>query len=150
MPRLSTFHYLAVHDRLRQLCLAVPTGLAYYLAPNDQLLIHQFFVPLQALTRTELLLHRKTVSAEQPSLPQRAGRALAKFEAQIDAAVTRDHAAIRPTETSVRHRRTRVDNASVRVVLKVPPDLHALARALLRLTPEQIAKLKRGESLRED
>src|SRR5207253_964212 len=85
MPRISTFHFLAVHNRLREFCITAPTGLAYYVPPKDQLLIHAFFVPLQDLDRQMLLAHRKLVSAEQPSLPQRAGRALAKFEAGIEA-----------------------------------------------------------------
>jgi hypothetical protein len=46
--------------------------------------------------------------------------------------------------------RTKPHNIIVRAGLKEQPDYRAFAKALLSLTPEQLAKLQRGESARND
>lgn len=74
MPRTNDTQYLA-RCRLiyriwheRQLSFA-------YLSFADQRALHEYFQPAIELTDLALLAHRRQISREQPSLPQRAGRA---------------------------------------------------------------------------
>ena len=49
------------------------------LSPSEQWTLHAYFEFTKKLTDTELLAHRQSVSLISPSLPQRAGRAYARF-----------------------------------------------------------------------
>jgi hypothetical protein len=51
--------------------------------------LHAYFVPTKDLSNNELLAHRRVISIEQPSLPQRAGRALAHVKRNFDMAYQR-------------------------------------------------------------
>jgi hypothetical protein len=50
------------------------------LSPREQWQLHDFFRPSHESTDLELLAHRHRISAERPSLPHQAGRALVKFQ----------------------------------------------------------------------
>jgi hypothetical protein len=78
MPRLTARQYLKTHDRLRSLWLR-DRRLFAEIAPEDQWLLHAFFVPDRELSNLELLQHREAVAEERPSLPHQAGRALERF-----------------------------------------------------------------------
>lgn len=79
MPRLTNQRYLDInHD----LALMWRTDEFTYgtLSPNEQWDLHAYFVPYKSLSEAELIAHRKRISKEQPSLPQRAGRAAEHFK----------------------------------------------------------------------
>jgi hypothetical protein len=85
MPRLTNQQYLKTCRCLRQLWQEVPDHFAYIKA-EQQWHLHDYFQPSKALSDAERLQHRVRISAERSSLPQRAGKALAKL---YGAAVTR-------------------------------------------------------------
>lgn len=45
------------------------------LGHRDQVYLHDYFLPSLSMTQDDLLRYRKKISADQPSLPQCAGRA---------------------------------------------------------------------------
>ena len=49
------------------------------LSPTEQWTLHSYYEFTKHLTNSELLAHRAVISAAQPSLPHRAGKALAKL-----------------------------------------------------------------------
>lgn len=75
MPRLTNQRYLDLALMWRTDDFTYGT-----LSPNEQWDLHAYFVPYKSLTEAELLEHRKRISKEQPSLPQRAGRAAEHFK----------------------------------------------------------------------
>lgn len=128
MPRLTNKLYVICHDYLRVAWLKFPQPLAD-LSANEQRYLQTFFAPHQALTATDLLVHRQRVTQAQPSLPQCAGRAMVHF----DKAYRYRVAQLKQERRSSRPKsRTRQRNIQVRAVLKAPIDLHKLARALLQ------------------
>jgi hypothetical protein len=145
MPRLNNTNFLKAHHWLRQLWLE-DIGNYAQLYPPDQTELHLFFCPSKDWSDDKLIEHRQIMSKADPSLPQRAGRALKRFELVRAGEL----AYLPPVHVTPAKGRQRGHNISVRVVMRPEPDLQRLARALLQLTPEQIAKLKRGEGLRED
>lgn len=89
MPRLTAKDYLRTHDRLRRLWMH-DTRLFAELTPTEQWRLHNFFKPDKDWSDLELLQHREAITAERPSLPHLAGRALEKFWAlTADLAVKR-------------------------------------------------------------
>ncbi|UOT06792.1 hypothetical protein MPY17_14055 [Rhodococcus opacus] len=83
MPRLTPNNYSAHHQYLRYIWTE-ETGLFGHLHWDEQLDLHHFFAPAKDLSEAELRAHRQTATANDRSLPQRAGRALAKLEAIRD------------------------------------------------------------------
>jgi hypothetical protein len=79
MPRLNPAQYLESHRWLRSLWLecAQTFGL---ISHQDQRYLHDYFLPSLSINDHDLLRHRKKISADQPSLPQCAGRALKNSE----------------------------------------------------------------------
>jgi hypothetical protein len=78
MSRLTAKNYLRAHDRLRKFWLRDPSLFAE-LTPMEQWQLHDFFLPHRELSDLQLLQHRDAVTAERPSLPHQAGRALSRF-----------------------------------------------------------------------
>lgn len=78
MPRLTNQNYLRSHAQLRKLWLDNPRSYDD-LKPNEQWALHEFFVPYEDCPDAELLTHRQRMTKQDPSLPQRAGRALAQY-----------------------------------------------------------------------
>lgn len=79
MARLTDPRYLLTCHRLRQLWLTAPDVFACVTA-LEQWRLHDYLKPAQALTDAERLVHRREISARWPTLPQQAGRALAKLD----------------------------------------------------------------------
>lgn len=78
MPRLSIDRYLQLYTALHDAWLSNRQVFGY-LPTQDQYYLHRFFQLSHELTSIELVAHRRQVSAEQPSLPHCAGRALARL-----------------------------------------------------------------------
>jgi len=75
MPRLTDRDYLFIRAYLTEVWHTKQQAFSL-ISTTDQWYVHQYFRPSEHLSTAELLEHRKTVSGEQPSLPQCAGRAL--------------------------------------------------------------------------
>jgi hypothetical protein len=78
MPRLTNQSYLLQCHQVRDL-----VNYFYLLTATDQWALHMYFVPTRHLSKLELVEHRSDISATDPSLPQRAGRAFLKLK-QVD------------------------------------------------------------------
>lgn len=124
MPRLTSTHYLQLHHRLRKLWLK-DHGLFADLTPVEQWMLHDFFKPDSGLSNTDLIAHRKRVTAARPGLPQQAGKALARF----------DQLSKTKTPTSKAHstsgRKSR--SFTLKPIVNPEPDAKKLARAFWML-----------------
>jgi hypothetical protein len=78
MSRLSNTAYLRFRAYLHAVWESRRPAFSL-ISTADQYDLHQYFRPSEDLTPAEQLEHRRVVSREQPSLPQRAGRALRHF-----------------------------------------------------------------------
>lgn len=74
VPRLTNKEYLARHKVLRRFWLEYQDLYVVVSVPL-QWDIHRFYQPAKVLTDPELIEHRATVTAEEPSLPNRASKA---------------------------------------------------------------------------
>lgn len=73
-PRISQVPQSSLRD------LTLHGGQGFQLiSTRDQRYLHDFFRPSEELTETELLAHRREITARRPSLPACAGRALRHF-----------------------------------------------------------------------
>lgn len=154
MPRLTSQQYLEAHQKLAIAHHDEPLMFGS-LSPAEQWALHAYFVPSKGLSDQQLLDHRKTITKEQPSLPQRAGRALAHIERNYDVAAEAahgDHTMYRkvlsdlaPGEAFVTKR-----GRQIRVVgiAKPEPDARLFAQAIVdmvrSMTLEERAKLRKG------
>jgi len=55
-----------------------------FLDPRDQVYLHDYFRPSEALAAKDLLTHRAQITKGRPSLPQCAGRALRELERALE------------------------------------------------------------------
>jgi hypothetical protein len=78
MARLTNITYLAAHQELRSAWLNSSRRFAL-LSAGEQWALHGFFVLEHNLSDDRLLAYRREVSKVDPSLPQRAGKALTKW-----------------------------------------------------------------------
>lgn len=141
MPRLTNQRYLTTHRQLRTIWLEDRPHFAD-LTPREQCALHDYFKPATDLSGQALLEHRQRVTQERPSLPQQAGRALAKLrQGRLQVPVGRQVTA--PTT------RSKERQISVHSVVRPKPDLHNLALALMSMA-QQLAKedLAAGDSNR--
>jgi hypothetical protein len=84
MPRLTNANYLNQRKKLRAEWFD-HHGSAFSRIPSrQQLELHDYFAITQQLFEAEVLVHRLTISRQQPSLPQRAGRAYRRIEPFLD------------------------------------------------------------------
>jgi hypothetical protein len=83
MPRLTTKHYLEIHQMLNYHWFHDP-ALYCQLSANEQWDLHTFFWGYKELSDVALGEHRRTISKQDPSLPQRAGRALSRFKRVVE------------------------------------------------------------------
>ena len=134
MPRLTNQRYVEIHYQLRRYWLKDP---APYLSltPNEQWNLHAFFKPNKTMTDVELVTHRRTISQQSPALPQRAGRALRKFEGAIEA-IGRWRA---QSSSTANHKRPSMNNP-IKVWPLVQPEIDAkkIARALIALAKREV------------
>lgn len=133
MARISDHDFLDAHRRLKR-WWDTDVGLYGYLRPGEQWDLHVFFQPSKDLTDEQLLEHRRTITEEEPGLPQRAGKALAKLRREAEmvavqraAAASRPRAYVKPKDRQV----------TVQAVVRPEIDASRLARALISLASEQ-------------
>jgi hypothetical protein len=139
MPRLTAKDYLRTHDRLRKLWLQDPSVFAE-LTPTEQRQLHDFFRLANDWSDLQLLQYREAITAEQPSLPHQAGRALNRFwETTTQAAMRRvAHA----KQSASGHRVKQEDRQLVAQPL-VRPDIdpEKVARAYVWLARDKAKRL---------
>jgi hypothetical protein len=148
MPRLTDDQYLYLHRSLRTLWLH-DHAVFRVVSQLDQRRVHDYFRPDERLSEKDLLEHRQRITEKYPSLPQQAGRALARIhEDAAVLAVYQTRLAREPQPVKVKPQRTKPvpygtrRNLIVRPVIKPNVDMRGLARTLLSLAqdPEFIAR----------
>jgi hypothetical protein len=128
MPRLNNDHYIQRHLLLRQMWLK-QEGRFSLLTPTQQWDVHDYYLPSHEFTEAELLVHRRQITLEHPTVPARASKA---FKILIDPA--RSTRTAETVRTAPNGRQIRV-----RAVVQPEPNFEQLARALLSLA-EQLAR----------
>ncbi len=144
MPRLTDSEFLAIHRQLK-VDWQQATGLYGYLSSREQWQLHGYFRPSEELSDADLLAHRIAISKEQPSLPQRAGKAYRKLELVRASLARARNVAVTPSQPTQRTSR-KVRHITVRAVVNPKPDLHKLAKALMAMAMDMA---KRGETMEE-
>ena len=79
MPRLTNQSYLLQCHQLRDHWRDDSKNAFFLLTPTEQWTLFTYFAPSEKLTDDDLIMHREDISSYDPSLPQRAGRALSKL-----------------------------------------------------------------------
>jgi hypothetical protein len=79
MPRLTNQSYLLQCHQLRDHWHDAAKNAFFLLTPTEQGTLFTYFAPSEKLTDDELIAHKEDISFYDPSLPQRAGRALSKL-----------------------------------------------------------------------
>ncbi len=138
MPRLTNTHYLTTRKWLTEVWLTDPGAWANA-SPADQRLLHDYFEPSIPLSPDQALAHRRQVTTTNPSLPQRAGRALRRFQQVVQL----ESIWVPQPVISPKQGRQAQHAISARSVLQPHPDLAKLARALLQLAAKQGKPQKR-------
>jgi hypothetical protein len=141
MPRLTPAAYQTIHEHLRQFWLHDGDKF-YLLSPTEQWLLHTYFMPDVQLSADELASYRREVTKQNPSLPQRAGRAFTKLLRELDAENARREARAAtqaPRGGTSRRRPSRNADriVTVRSVVRPEPDKELLARALVAFVKER-------------
>lgn len=90
------------------------------LSSREQQALHRYFIPMIDATDAELRKHRKDVTAENPSLPHRAGRAYSRME--------RGERSPRISMPVGKNRYVYVE-----AVLRPEPDLRLLSKAVIMI-----------------
>lgn len=134
MPRLTDPTYLQTCHELRDAWDSDSTAF-FLLTATDQWVLHDFFCPSEALRDAELVGHRRQVTVADPSLPQRAGRALAKLRVKQER--VREFAALpRPSRRGTK----RSKDYEIRLFAEVQPELDpkTFARIIMQMAREQV------------
>jgi len=148
MPRLTTKDYLRTHDRPRRLWLH-DGRLFAELTPTEQWQLHDFFRPDKDWSDLELLQHRDRVTAERPSLPHQAGRAVAKFwTTSAKLGMRRERAAKAPAGAAERVRQED-RRLSIKAVARPEVDARKLARTFIYVAQAR-ANRQREEQAEHD
>lgn len=79
MPRLTNQSYLVQCHQVRDHWHDASKNAFFLLTPSEQWTLFTYFAPSEKLSDDELIIHREDISSYDPSLPQRAGRALSKL-----------------------------------------------------------------------
>lgn len=79
MARLTNTSYLKQHHQLKKEWLSENGGAFALLSASGQWLLHEFYEFTKDLSDGDLVTHRNLISRAQPSLPQRAGKAIARL-----------------------------------------------------------------------
>lgn len=131
MPRLTNPDYLHQRQQLMQL-YRDDDAVFSHLAPQAQHDLHVFFQTTNVGTDQELLEERARLTAEDPSLPQRAGRAYAALDMTKP---RRERVGVPAGRGGIRGRG----------VMRPDPDAEQLARAFLTLA-EHLAEQDRQDN----
>jgi hypothetical protein len=111
--------------------------------------LHDFFVPARDLGPLELVAHRVRISAERPSLPHRAGRALKQFDCYVAALAmirSRQGAAVVAGGAAGKRRKVRFGDIKVYGVVRPEIDIRAFARALISLAKANETEARRAST----
>jgi hypothetical protein len=138
MPRLTAIDYLNHHKALAEVWDQT-NGLFSSLSPKQQHDIHHYYRPTWPGTEVQLRAYRRMVTEEDPSLPHRAGRALAVLRRAPEPTVHQ------PTPARVRGRR----HVYTRPVYKSEVDIRLLIQALNGYI-ENLSTEEREQILREN
>lgn len=79
MTRLTNTTYLTQHHQLKTEWFSESWGAFIMLSPTEQWTLHSYYEFTKHLTDSELLAHRAAVTRARPSLPQTAGKAIARM-----------------------------------------------------------------------
>ena len=79
MTRLTQLTYITQHYQLKKEWFSPGGGAFIMLSPTEQWALHSYYEFTKKLSDAEPLAHRKAISREHPSLPQRAGKAFSKL-----------------------------------------------------------------------
>jgi hypothetical protein len=137
VPRLSNKDYLERHVRLKQLWQRHQSAFSV-LSYAQQIELHRFFVPGKELTEAQLRAHRTSVTAQEPSLPNRASKLYMRLLSQ------------RSTGTLVTAKAAAGGHRQIRVrsIARPEPDIRKLARAFVALA-EQLHAEQTDNNLKE-
>lgn len=138
MPRLAHPDYCAQHRFLREVWLNDQPAWSE-LSPNEQWDLHDFFSPTRDLSAYEPKEFRRKMTAADPSLPQRAGRALNKLEVVLAVRAAAAQApAVQPVpvEKPKRKYTSGKRKISVKALVHPEPDIDGTAKALIALARE--------------
>lgn len=140
MPRLTNPRYLRLHHILKGQWFTDPRSFSLITA-NEQWDIHAYFQPHKHLTDAELLEHRKQVTAADPSLPHRAGRALRQLIENVRQAEAQANATLAPKRVGGRGIK---NTAAIRIhpLVQSEIDVQKLARAMIGLAEWQLKEEK--------
>lgn len=134
MPRLTNEDYLRNRRQLHAVWHSSRSAVIFLLGAMEQLALHDYDRLSEKLANTEALEHRGSASRRDPSLPQRAGRALGhlhRLQPVLGTYVAARQAA--PTRTK---------NASTKLAVfaEVRPDIdpERIASILLKMMHESI------------
>ena len=150
MPRLTHDTYCTQHRLVREAWLTDRPAPARLL-PNEQWDLHDFFAPVYDFTDDELREYRQKITALDPSLPQRAGRALKKLEAARKgrAVAAQTRATAKPASDGPKRKAKAADRKiSVKSLVHPEPNMDRLAKALLEMARD-MAKADRAKKVSE-
>ncbi|TWE12605.1 hypothetical protein BKA23_1420 [Rudaeicoccus suwonensis] len=148
MPRFTNHHYLELHRRLRALWLQDDANYLDF-TTTEQLTIHRFFAPGKDLDDEALLARRQEITKLEPSLPQRAGRAIANLDQIERIAAYRQNRAEelarnppqpRPKGQRVTRPKGSEYNITVRGVMRPEIDIQRLACAIVHMAMDKAEK----------
>lgn len=129
MPRTTNNQYLSDRDWISQLWVDDKI-LFGELTPTAQWQLQQYFQPSLKLDDAALLGYRTVISQINPSLPQRAGRALAQLKLAVEERAADQAAPKQPISIG--------PNRHVsKAVVKPNLDLDRVARVFMRLAEQQ-------------
>ncbi len=80
MPRLTNQSYLSQRHQLRDVWADSARNAFPLLSPSEQWSLYAYYLPQEQLSDQQLIEHRVDITALDPSLPQRAGRAFARLK----------------------------------------------------------------------
>lgn len=145
MTRLTSSTYRSHHHKLKRTWFITNPYAFTLLSPTEQMALHDFYVPTKALSDAELKTHRETVSAADPHLPQRAGKAFARIQPFLETNLQPSRSSLQATPTrwhprhlTPRRRGERKPKLSVHVRSLVRPEIDAakVAKTLLGLASQ--------------
>ena len=133
MPRLTSRDYLTRRQFLYKYW-EEHDGVTFVDLPYQQQLdLHDYFVPSVAFTDREALTHRSEMTKAFPSLPQKAGRANEAMCAAIDGTPNRIVDTFRSETTTVELIAGKRRSLRITGVARQKVDHYRLARAILNL-----------------
>lgn len=149
MSRLTNAAYLNLHRHLRQL-RRHDSGMFSLLSAPEHWDIHPFYATDWNFSDAELGEYRPKITSQDPSLPQRAGKALTKLMHGMDALDARREAkqTAMATATAEPKRKTKNVDRVIKIsgVVHPTPNTDKLARVLLDVA-KQMARADAADRL---